>query len=109
MRSADGTGDGDDVIDLLGRPIADVRPASQVRRGSMTLSGPVEGVRLCSLSLGAGIQSTAMALMAAHGEIDGPMPDVALFADTGEEPEPVLETVRWLGSGNVLPFPVRTV
>lgn len=33
------------------------------------------------LSLGAGVQSTTMALMAAHGEI-GPMPDCAIFADT---------------------------
>ena len=34
------------------------------------------------ISLGAGVQSTTMALMAAHGEI-GPMPDCAIFADTG--------------------------
>jgi hypothetical protein len=34
------------------------------------------------LSLGAGVQSTTLALMAAHGEI-GPMPDCAIFADTG--------------------------
>lgn len=32
------------------------------------------------LSLGAGVQSTTLALMAAHGEI-GPMPDCAIFAD----------------------------
>lgn len=57
------------------------------------------------ISLGAGVQSTTMALMAAHGEI-GPMPDYAVFADTGEEPSKVYEHVRWLQSGNVLPFPV---
>lgn len=39
-------------------------------------------IRLRALSLGAGVQSTTMALMAAHGEI-GPMPDCAIFADTG--------------------------
>ena len=74
----------------------------------MTLSGPVEGVRLRTLSLGAGIQSTTLALMAAHGEV-GPMPDVAIFADTGEEPTPVMEHLAWLASGNVLPFPVEVI
>ena len=38
------------------------------------------------ISLGAGVQSSTMALMAAHGEI-GPMPDCAIFADTGAEPQ----------------------
>jgi hypothetical protein len=57
------------------------------------------------LSLGAGVQSTTLALMAAHGEI-GPMPDYAIFADTGEEPSAVYEHLRWLMSPNVLPFPV---
>ena len=33
------------------------------------------------ISLGAGVQSTTMALMAAHGEIE-PMPDLAIFTDT---------------------------
>jgi hypothetical protein len=42
--------------------------------------------RLCVLSLGAGIQSTTLALMAAQGEID-PMPDCAIFA-VGEPPSP---------------------
>lgn len=60
------------------------------------------------LSLGAGVQSTTMALMAAHGEIT-PMPDAAIFADTGWEPEPVYAHLRWLMSPNVLPFPVYVV
>lgn len=60
------------------------------------------------LSLGAGVQSTTMALMAAHGEL-GPMPDCAMFADTGWEPQVVYEHLRWLSSPNVLPFPVRIV
>jgi hypothetical protein len=34
------------------------------------------------ISLGAGVQSTTLALMAAAGEI-GPMPDCAIVADTG--------------------------
>lgn len=58
------------------------------------------------ISLGAGVQSTTMALMAAHGEIT-PMPDAAIFADTGDEPAGVYEHLKWLMSPNVLPFPVH--
>ena len=60
------------------------------------------------LSLGAGVQSTTMALMAAHGEI-GPMPDCAIFADTQDEPPEVYDHLAWLSSGNVLPFPIHRV
>lgn len=65
-------------------------------------------IRLRALSLGAGVQSTTLALMAAHGEI-GPMPDCAVFADTGWEPQAVYNHLEWLMSGNVLPFPVHIV
>ena len=58
------------------------------------------------ISLGAGVQSTTMALMAAHGEIQ-PMPDCAIFADTGAEPKAVYEHLDWLET--VLPFPVHRV
>lgn len=64
--------------------------------------------RLRVISLGAGVQSTTMALMAAHGEL-GPMPDCAIFSDTGWEPKAVYDHLRWLMSGNVLPFPVDIV
>ena len=37
------------------------------------------------ISLGAGVQSSTMALMAAKGLIT-PMPDAAIFSDTGWEP-----------------------
>ena len=60
------------------------------------------------LSLGAGVQSTTLALMAAHGEI-GPIPDCAIFADTGWEPKAVYEHLAWLRSINVLPVPVHIV
>jgi len=60
------------------------------------------------LSLGAGVQSTTMALMAAKGEL-GDMPDCAIFADTGAEPGPTYDYLRWLTSDNVLPFPVHVV
>jgi hypothetical protein len=63
--------------------------------------------RLRVLSLGAGVQSTTLALMAAAGEI-GPMPDAAIFADTGWEPTAVYAHLAWLQSG-VLPFPIQVV
>lgn len=58
------------------------------------------------LSLGAGVQSTTMALMAARGEI-GPMPDCAIFADTGAEPRAVYRHLDWLEAQ--LPFPIHRV
>ncbi len=67
-----------------------------------------ESIRLRVLSLGAGVQSTTLALMAAHGEV-GPMPDCAIFSDTGWEPKAVYEHLAWLMSPNVLPFPIHIV
>lgn len=46
-------------------------------------------MRLTALSLGAGVQSTTLALMAAEGIL--PKPDVAIFADTGWEPRAVYD------------------
>jgi hypothetical protein len=61
---------------------------------------------LTVISLGAGVQSTTMALMAAHGEIQ-PTPDCAIFADTGWEPKAVYEHLTRLEAA--LPFPVHRV
>jgi hypothetical protein len=58
------------------------------------------------INLGAGVQSSTMALMAARGEI-GPMPDFAVFADTQAEPTNVYEWLGWLEKQ--LPFPVVRV
>ena len=58
------------------------------------------------ISLGAGVQSSTMALMAAKGEIT-PMPDFAIFADTQAEPQSVYKWLEWLE--NELPFPVHRV
>lgn len=65
-------------------------------------------IRLRVLSLGAGVQSTTLALMAAHGEVT-PLPDLAVFADTGWEPARVYEHLNWLASTDVLPFPIHVV
>lgn len=61
--------------------------------------------RLRVLSLGAGVQSTTLALMAAHGEIE-PV-DCAIFADTQSEPQAVYTHLRKLRAA--LPFPVHVV
>jgi hypothetical protein len=58
------------------------------------------------ISLGAGVQSSTMALMAAHGELT-PMPDYAVFADTGAEPKAIYQWLDWLETQ--LPFPVHRV
>lgn len=57
---------------------------------------------LRALSLGAGVQSSVIALMAAKGEIQAP--DVAIFADTQSEPQSVYAWLDWLEGQ--LPFPV---
>ncbi|ESW67060.1 hypothetical protein X772_34740 [Mesorhizobium sp. LSJC280B00] len=59
------------------------------------------------LSLGAGGQSTTLALIAAHGHF-GSL-DCAIFADTGWEPASVCQHLRWLMSPNGLPFLVHIV
>ena len=58
------------------------------------------------ISLGAGVQSSTLALMAAHGEVK-PMPAAAIFADTQDEPAGVYHWLDWLEKQ--LPFPVYRV
>lgn len=61
--------------------------------------------RLRVLSLGAGVQSTTLALMAARGEIEPP--DCAIFADTGAEPLHVYSHLARLKM--LLPFDVEII
>jgi hypothetical protein len=58
------------------------------------------------LSLGAGVQSSTLALMAAKGEV-GPMPMAAIFSDTQAEPKEVYDWLDWLEKQ--LPYPVYRV
>ncbi len=58
------------------------------------------------ISLGAGVQSSTLALMAAAGEIT-PMPTYSIFADTQAEPKSVYVWLDWLEKQ--LPFPVHRV
>lgn len=70
------------------------------------LSRPAESPADIILSLGAGVQSTTLALMAARGDI-GPMPSYAVFSDTGAEPQRVYRHLDWLETQ--LPFPIVRV
>lgn len=57
------------------------------------------------LSLGAGVQSTTVALMIKHGDL--PPVNCAIFSDTGWEPKAVYTHLDWLES--ILPYPVYRV
>tara|TARA_Y100000034_G_C6866143_1_gene394782 strand:+ start:284 stop:1138 length:855 start_codon:yes stop_codon:yes gene_type:complete len=72
-----------------------------VKENFIKMSTPIHVI-----SLGAGVQSSAMSLMAKHGEIT-PMPKAAVFADTGGEPQVVYKWLDWLEKQ--LPFPVYRV
>ncbi len=65
----------------------------------------IEIKKMIILSLGAGVQSSTMALMSKHGEIEAP--DCAIFADTGCEPQGVYAWIDFLKK--ILPFPVVCV
>ena len=49
------------------------------------------------LNLGAGVQSTALYLMSMDGDLDI-VYDHAIFADTGDEPDSVMEHLEWMKS-----------
>lgn len=59
------------------------------------------------VSLGAGVQSTALLLRSVEGEF-GPAPDLAIFADTGWEPRAVYEHLDRLEAA-IAPFPMYRV
>ena len=59
------------------------------------------------LSLGGGVQSSALALMADRGDYDLHPPDVAIFANTGWEAPETLAMVAWLAEE--LSYPVDVV
>jgi hypothetical protein len=65
------------------------------------------------LSLGAGVQSSTLALMAAHGQVkDYPKLDGAIFSDTQDEPASVYKWLDWLETEiarSPHPFPVYRV
>tara|TARA_S200002703_G_scaffold145290_1_gene139581 strand:+ start:133 stop:951 length:819 start_codon:yes stop_codon:yes gene_type:complete len=72
----------------------------------MIIGKKVENPTLRVISLGAGVQSSVMALMASKGEISD-IPDAAIFADTQAEPKLVYDHLNWLEKN--LQFPVFRV
>jgi hypothetical protein len=67
------------------------------------VSRPAPDVRLRTISLGVGVQSVTLILMAERGEI-GPRPDCAIFSDTKAEPGYVHEYLRYLRTQTVIPI-----
>ena len=61
--------------------------------------------KLRILSLGAGVQSSTLALMIEKGEV--PMVDCGIFADTGAEPKEVYDWLEYLKSQ--LSYPIHIV
>ena len=61
---------------------------------------------LTVISLGGGVQSSVMALMASKGAFDR-IPDCAIFADTRWEPPSIYEHLEWLAGQ--LRFPLYVV
>tara|TARA_R110002012_G_C11546706_1_gene601998 strand:+ start:252 stop:1091 length:840 start_codon:yes stop_codon:yes gene_type:complete len=62
---------------------------------------------LTVISLGAGVQSSTMALMSAKGEL--PKADCAIFADTGYEPKAIYKYLNYLKPILSLAFPIYIV
>lgn len=85
------------------KPSEVAHPADSKRHGNQ--EGMTKKIDLRVLSLGAGVQSTAMYIMAARGELT-PMPDVAIFADTQAEPAHVYEHLDSLEEryGDIIPI-----
>ena len=101
---------------LFGYPPPPYRPQiAHMRPQTGSVSGSVPGMTepttaepsaepLVVLSMGGGIQSTTLALLCAAGVFRPPQ--VAVFADTGCEPEYVYATIRAVS--DLVPFPVVT-
>ncbi len=90
------------LIDALGREqcrtmMVNAAELAMTDEKNVTDSKYLKGSKpLVVLSLGAGTQSTVMALMAEQGYNSMPKPDLAIFADTGWEPPSVYEHLEWL-------------
>ena len=62
-------------------------------------------MKLRILSLGAGVQSSTLAMLIEQGKV--PMVDAAIFADVGAEPDNVIEWLQWLKTK--LSYPIYIV
>lgn len=89
--------------EIITRPLtrADERRLTAQKQRAQATGEPIDVI-----SLGAGVQSSTMGLMAGEGLIT-PMPVAAVFADTQAEPKSVYKWLDWLEKK--LPFPVIRV
>ncbi len=96
---------------VAGACILDAMPRAAIRqtmtRAASRLAQARQKRNVNVLSLGAGVQSTVMALMAEQGYEGMPKPDFAIFADTGWEPRGVYTHLKWLETQ--LSYPVVRV
>lgn len=60
------------------------------------------------LSYGAGVQSTALLVMSNRGDHGVPRADVAIFADTQDEPKWVYDQLKWAQEWSEIPVEVVT-
>lgn len=86
----------DEIRDLLQAHLADLMANPDFVSDRKKLLNRTPAIR--SLSLGAGVQSTVLALMAEQGYSGLEKPDLAIFADTGWEPPHIYEHLEWLQS-----------
>lgn len=93
--------------DAVRQGIAIQRAAARAARSKTEIrfSEPLADPLYRVLNLGAGVQSSALALMSARGELE-PL-DYAIFADTGWESVETYEYLEWLETQ--VPFPVLRV
>lgn len=88
--------------DLFNPDREEKRAASKRRVAAIRISEPLPSPQFRILNLGAGVQSSALALMSARGELE-PL-DCAIFADTGWESTKTYEYLDWLDQQ--VPFPI---
>ena len=89
----------DDGDSLCGLP---AQPTTACQGGSLMRPEP----SLTVISLGGGVQSSVMTLMASRGAFDN-IPDCAIFADTHWEPPSIYTHLEWLAGQ--LRFPLYVV
>lgn len=90
---------------LFGEAVAVRVARTKARLSGVSLSEPLQEPLLRVLSLGMGLQSVTLAIMAATGEL--PMLDAAIFADTGWEKRATYEYLEYLRG--LVPYPIIVV
>ena len=92
----------------VARDLLQNHPGGIILRGGFFASKPLCMTTKHILNLGAGVQSTMVALL--HEFVPDAVPefDCAIFADTQEEPRPVYDHLQWLVGRVPYPVLIRT-